>query len=180
MFKKVLVANRGEIAIRIFRTCRELGIETAAVYSEADATAAHVRYADAAYCVGPAASTESYLQAGRIIEAAKSFGAEAIHPGFGFLSERADFSAACKAADIVFVGPSARAIRTMGNKTAARAEMLAAGVPVVPGTKGNVEDVATAEKEAADIGFPIMQSCRRWRRKRHASSQETGRVEGRL
>jgi len=136
MFKKVLVANRGEIAVRIIRACRELGIETVAVYSEADRRAMHVRYADEAYLLGPAPSRESYLRADKIIDIARNSGADAIHPGYGFLAEREDFSAACEANHISFIGPKPSAIAAMGDKMTARNTVAAAGVPVVPGTEG--------------------------------------------
>ena len=133
MFKKVLVANRGEIAVRVMRTCREMGIDTVAVYSEPDRSALHTRYATSAYCIGPAASAESYLRIDKIIDAAKRSGADAIHPGYGFLSERAEFANACAEAGICFIGPSAAAITKMGEKTLARRTMIEAKVPVVPG-----------------------------------------------
>ncbi|MDO8896030.1 MAG: biotin carboxylase N-terminal domain-containing protein, partial [Bacteroidales bacterium] len=134
MIKKVLVANRGEIAIRVMRSCREMGIETVAVYSDVDRKAMHVRYADDAYFIGPAPSSESYLRMDKIIEVAKKSGADAIHPGYGFLSENASFSALCEKEGIIFIGPSPYAIETMGDKITARKTMIAAGVPVVPGT----------------------------------------------
>src|SRR5512143_3037451 len=136
MFKKMLVANRGEIAVRILRACRELGIESVAVYSEADRNALHVRYADEAYLLGPAPSRESYLRADKIIDIARKCGADAIHPGYGFLAEREAFSAACADAGITFIGPKPSAIALMGDKMTARNTVTAAGVPVVPGTKG--------------------------------------------
>ncbi|MEQ9497000.1 MAG: acetyl-CoA carboxylase biotin carboxylase subunit [Deltaproteobacteria bacterium] len=156
MIRRVLVANRSEIAVRVMRTCRELGIETVAVYSEADRTALHTVYADQAYPIGPAPSAESYLVIDRIIDVAKRAQADAIHPGYGFLSERAEFAEACKEAGIIFIGPSAHAIRTMGSKTVARQTMIAAGVPVVPGTADPIADVEEAKKVAVDIGFPVM------------------------
>src|SRR5215468_1790045 len=133
MFKKVLVANRGEIAVRIIRACRELGIETVAVFSEADRRALHVRYADEAYLLGPAPSRESYLRADKIIDIARKCGADAIHPGYGFLAEREAFAAACADAKITFIGPKPSAIAMMGDKMTARNTVIAAGVPVVPG-----------------------------------------------
>src|SRR5919197_4334193 len=132
--RKILVANRGEIAVRVMRTCRELGIRTVAVYSEADRSALHVRTADQAVCVGPPPSRESYLAQDRIIDAAKKAGADAIHPGYGFLSENASFVRACEQAGIIFIGPPASAMDAMGEKTRARANMVKAGVPVVPGS----------------------------------------------
>src|SRR5437660_1781615 len=133
MFRKVLIANRGEIAVRVIRSLREMGITSIAIYSDADRLSKHVRMADEAEHVGPAASAESYLRIDKILDAARKHGAEAIHPGYGFLSENADFAAACDAAGIVFIGPSADAIRAMGSKTAGRATAVAVGVPVVPG-----------------------------------------------
>jgi acetyl-CoA carboxylase biotin carboxylase subunit len=156
MIKKVLVANRGEIAVRVMRSCRELGLITVAVFSEADRTALHVRYADEAHCIGPAPSRESYLNADNIIEAAKKSGADAIHPGYGFLSENAAFSERCKAEGIKFIGPEAYAIRTMGDKITARQTMIASGVPVVPGTKEKLSDETKAVEVVKEIGLPIM------------------------
>jgi acetyl-CoA carboxylase biotin carboxylase subunit len=155
MFKRILIANRGEIAVRVIRACRELGVETVAVYSEADRAALHVQYADHAYLIGPSPSAESYLVIPKIIEVAQKSGAEAIHPGYGFLSERAPFARACKAAGIVFIGPTPEAIEKMGDKVTARTLMQKAGVPVVPGTDvlGSEEEVLTA---AERIGFPVM------------------------
>ncbi len=156
MFKKVLVANRGEIAVRIMRTLKEMGISTVAIYSEADRRAFHVRVADEAYCVGPAASSESYLRADKIIEVAKSCGAEAIHPGYGFLSENSAFSQSCKEAGIVFIGPQAYAIEMMGEKTKARTLMEKADVPLVPGTKEAIEDSLVALDIAKTMNFPVL------------------------
>ena len=133
MFRKVLIANRGEIAVRVIRTLREMDIASVAVFSDADRKSLHVRMADEAEWVGPSPSAESYLRAERILDAARKYGAEAIHPGYGFLSENADFAAACESAGIVFIGPSAESIRHMGSKTAARQMAIAAGAPVVPG-----------------------------------------------
>src|SRR5262249_35974806 len=135
MFRKVLIANRGEIAVRVIRTLREMGIVSVAVYSDPDRESLHVRMADEAAHVGSAASSESYLRIDRLLEAARSHGAEAIHPGYGFLSENADFAAACEGAGITFIGPSAASIRSMGSKTAARKAAIAAGAPVLPGTE---------------------------------------------
>jgi acetyl-CoA carboxylase biotin carboxylase subunit len=157
MFKKVLVANRGEIAVRIIRACRELGIETVAVFSEADRHALHVRYADEAYLLGPAPSRESYLRMDKILAIAKKSGADAIHPGYGFLAEREDFSAACEEMGIAFIGPKPSAIAAMGDKMTARNTVMAAGVPVVPGTEG---EGALSDEEllavAPQIGFPLL------------------------
>src|SRR5919108_584069 len=157
MFKKVLVANRGEIAVRIIRACRELGIETVAVYSEADRRALHVRYADEAYLLGSAPSRESYLRAEKIIEIARRCGADAVHPGYGFLAERDDFAAACEAAGIAFIGPKPSSIAAMGDKAEARATVIKAGVPVVPGTEGvgNMTDEELLDA-ASKIGFPLL------------------------
>ena len=134
MFDKILIANRGEIAIRVMRACRELGIETVAVHSDADANAEHVRFADRSVRIGPAAATESYLRIDRILDAAQETGAQAIHPGYGFLSERAEFAEAVEAAGIAFVGPSPRTLGSLGDKLAARRSATAIGVPIVPGT----------------------------------------------
>ncbi|HJK92773.1 MAG TPA: acetyl-CoA carboxylase biotin carboxylase subunit [Polyangiaceae bacterium LLY-WYZ-15_(1-7)] len=154
MFEKVLVANRGEIACRVIRTLREMGIRSVAVYSEADRDALHVRMADEAYCVGPAASSESYLVIENLIDACKKSGAEAVHPGYGFLSENAAFVRACKDAGITFIGPEPEAMEAMGSKTAAREKMIAAGVPVVPGVNaGSVEEL---QKAADELGYPVM------------------------
>src|SRR3990170_4681585 len=136
MFKKVLIANRGEIAVRIIRACRELGIATVAVYSEVDRNALHVRYADEAYLLGPAPSRESYLRMDKIFEIAKQAVADAIHPGYGFLAEREDFAQACADEGLAFIGPKPSAIAAMGDKAVARATVTKAGVPVVPGTEG--------------------------------------------
>lgn len=156
MIKKVLVANRGEIAVRIMRSCREMGIPTVAVFSDADRSAMHVRYADEAMHIGPAPSVESYLNIDRIIEAAKKSKADAIHPGYGFLSENADFSERCKKEGIEFIGPNPEAIRQMGDKITARKTMIAAGVPVVPGTVDKITDYSEALKTIREIGLPVM------------------------
>ena len=156
MFSKVLIANRGEIALRVIRACRELGVRTVAVYSEADATAPHVREADEAVLIGPAPSSESYLKGERIIEAAKKTGAEAIHPGYGFLSEREWFARAVRDAGLVFIGPPAEAIAATGSKTAARQLAIAAKVPVVPGTTEALRDAAEASAVAKQFGFPVL------------------------
>jgi acetyl-CoA carboxylase biotin carboxylase subunit len=157
MFRKVLIANRGEIAVRVIRACKELGIRTVAVYSEVDRTAMHVRLADEAYLLGPAPSRESYLRAGRIIDIARVADVDAIHPGYGFLSERADFSAACAEAGITFVGPRPESIAAMGDKAVARATMIRAGVPVIPGTAAeeDLRDDALLAL-APGIGFPLL------------------------
>lgn len=156
MFHKVLVANRGEIAVRIIRALREMGIKSVAVYSEADREALHVMLADEAVCIGPAPSTESYLNMESIISAAVAMKAEAIHPGFGFLSENAKFANLCEMCNIKFIGPSASVIEKMGNKSEARNTMMKAGVPVIPGTKQPVYDAKTALKAAKRIGFPVI------------------------
>ena len=155
MIKKVLVANRGEIALRVMRSCREMGITSVAVYSDADRSSMHVRYADEAYFIGPAPSNESYLVIDKIIDAAKQAGADAIHPGYGFLSENAAFSDRCKREGIIFIGPSSYAIDTMGDKITARKTMIDAGVPVVPGSD-EVTDEADALKKIKEIGLPVM------------------------
>lgn len=156
MIKKVLVANRGEIAVRIMRSCREMGIPTVAVYSDADRSAMHVRYADEAYHIGPAPSVESYLSIDKIIAVAKKSNADAIHPGYGFLSENAAFSARCKQEGIEFIGPDASAILQMGDKITARKTMIAAGVPVVPGTVDKIVDYEEALETIRKIGLPVM------------------------
>ncbi|WP_333841552.1 acetyl/propionyl/methylcrotonyl-CoA carboxylase subunit alpha [Pelomicrobium sp.] len=156
MFNKLLIANRGEIACRILRTARRLGLHTVAVYSEADARARHVALADEAHLIGPAPARESYLRIDRILEVAQRCGAEAIHPGYGFLSENADFAEACAAAGIVFVGPPAAAIRAMGSKSTARELMEAAVVPVLPGYHGHDQRLETFQAEAERLGYPIL------------------------
>ncbi len=153
---KVLVANRGEIAIRVMRTCRELGIPTVAVYSSADRTAPHVQMADEAYEIGPPPSGQSYLVQEKILAVAKQTGANAVHPGYGFLSENATFARACANAGIVFIGPPPSAIKSMGDKTEARAMMAAAGVPMAPGTEDAVDDLDEAERIAEEIGYPVL------------------------
>jgi acetyl-CoA carboxylase biotin carboxylase subunit len=156
VFNKILIANRGEIALRVIRACRELGIGTVAVYSEADRDSLHVRFSDEDICIGPPASRESYLNIPRIVAAAEITGAEAIHPGYGFLAENAEFSEICARSGIVFIGPTADQIRRMGDKAEARRTMIEAGVPVVPGSKGAVDDVAAAREEADRIGYPVI------------------------
>lgn len=156
MFHKILIANRGEIAVRIIRACREMGIETVAVYSEADREALHTQLADEAICIGPALAKDSYLNMERIVSATIVTGAEAIHPGFGFLSENSRFVDMCNKCNIAFIGPSAEVIQSMGNKSEARKTMMDAGVPVVPGTKEPVYEAEKALEIAKEIGFPVM------------------------
>jgi acetyl-CoA carboxylase biotin carboxylase subunit len=156
MFKKILIANRGEIALRVIRACRELGVQTVAVYSEADRESLHVRFADDDVCIGPAPARDSYLKIPRIIAAAEIVGADAIHPGYGFLAENAEFAETCEASNIAFIGPTAQQIRVMGDKAAARNAMAAVGVPVIPGTPGPVEDAEEALSFAREIGFPVI------------------------
>jgi acetyl-CoA carboxylase, biotin carboxylase subunit len=156
MFRKILVANRGEIALRIIRACKELGIRTVAVYSEADRESLHVRFADEDICIGPAQARDSYLNIPRIIAAAEITGADAIHPGYGFLAENAEFAEICERSNIVFIGPTAEQIRLMGDKAMARKTMMSVGVPTVPGSPGAVEDPESALEIARDIGFPVL------------------------
>ncbi len=156
MFKKVLIANRGEIALRVMWACKELGVKTVAVYSEADAHSLHVRFADEAVCIGPPRNIESYLNIPAIISAAEITGAEAIHPGYGFLSESSYLAEICEACNIKFIGPGPQAIRLMGDKSRARKAMTKAGVPVVPGSPGVLEDEEKAVRAARDIGFPVI------------------------
>ncbi|MCF8563592.1 acetyl-CoA carboxylase biotin carboxylase subunit [Alicyclobacillus tolerans] len=156
MFKRVLIANRGEIAVRVIRACRELGIETVAVFSEADRNALHVQLADEAYCIGPTPSKQSYLHIPSIMSVATKTGVDAIHPGYGFLAENSDFAEACEACGITFIGPSAYAIDKMGDKSVAKQTMKEAGVPVVPGSDGLVEDVEDAVAVAKSIGYPVI------------------------
>ncbi|MHB8377738.1 MAG: acetyl-CoA carboxylase biotin carboxylase subunit [Dehalococcoidia bacterium] len=155
MFNKILVANRGEIALRVMRTCREMGIKTVAVYSTPDRNMLHVRYADEAYCIGEGPPLESYLNYGRILAVARKAGADAVHPGYGFLSERTEFAEACATAGITFIGPKPDAVRLLGDKVSARRTMIAAGVPVVPGTEGRV-NADEALRLAPGIGFPLL------------------------
>jgi acetyl-CoA carboxylase biotin carboxylase subunit len=156
MFKKILIANRGEIAVRVMRACREMGIETVAVYSDADRKALHVLYADEAYHIGPAPSVQSYLRIDRILDVARRSGAEAIHPGYGFLSENPQLARACEAAGVEFIGPPSAAMELMGSKTAARQALLRAGLPVVPGSDQNLELLDEVQGVAEKIGYPIM------------------------
>ncbi|MCR5076273.1 MAG: acetyl-CoA carboxylase biotin carboxylase subunit [Ruminococcus sp.] len=156
MFKKILIANRGEIAVRIIRACRELGVRCVAVYSTADRTSLHAQIADEAVCIGPPATKDSYLNMNAIIQAALNTGAEAIHPGFGFLSENAEFARLCEKNGIVFIGPSYKSIEMLGDKAAAKETMAAAGVPVIPGSKGAVKSLAEAKKLAEKCGYPVL------------------------
>ena len=156
MFRKILIANRGEIAVRVIRTCREMGIESTAVFSEADRTALHVQLADEAFCIGDAPSSDSYLRVDRIIDTAEKAGADAIHPGYGFLSENGEFADRCAEAGTTFIGPSGEAMRTMGSKTAARKTMRRAGVPVVPGTEEGIDSDEEALGVAESIGYPVL------------------------
>ena len=156
MFDKVLIANRGEIAVRVIRACKELGIRTVAVYSQADAESLHVQLADEAICIGQPPSSESYLKIDRIISAAEVADVEAIHPGYGFLSENAHFAEVCENCNIKFIGPSSGSIRAMGDKVNARDTMRKAGVPVVPGSDGPVETEQDALKVARKIGYPVI------------------------
>lgn len=156
MLNKVLIANRGEIAVRVIRACRELGIRTVAVFSEADRDALHVQIADEAVCIGPASSTDSYLNSKAILAACEVTGADAVHPGFGFLSENAAFANMCKRCGVVFIGPSAESMEMMGDKAQAKETMKAAGVPVIPGSDGVIKDVGAALKLAEEMGYPVM------------------------
>src|SRR5437867_3887472 len=156
MFRKILIANRGEIAVRIIRACREMGISPIAVFSEPDRASLHVRMADEAYRLGPAPASESYLAIDRVLDAARKSGAEAIHPGYGFLAENPLFAQACEDSGIALIGPSAASMRLMGNKTEARSLLLISGVPIVPGSLGPLRSVEHAFEEARRIGFPLM------------------------
>lgn len=156
MFKKVLIANRGEIAVRIIRACRELGVRCVAVYSTADKDALHAQIADEAVCIGPPATKDSYLNMNAVIQAALNVGAEAIHPGFGFLSENAEFARLCEKCGIVFIGPSYKSIEMLGDKATAKETMAAAGVPVIPGSKGAVKSIDEAKKIAEECGYPVL------------------------
>lgn len=156
MIKKILIANRGEIALRVIRTCKEMGIKTVAVYSEADKNALHVKFADEAVCIGPPSPKESYLNIPRIIAAAEITDSEAIHPGYGFLAENAEFAEICTESNLIFIGPTAEMIRAMGNKSSAKENMKKIGVPVIPGSDGTVKDIEEAIKICDKIGYPIM------------------------
>ncbi|SDS47648.1 acetyl-CoA carboxylase, biotin carboxylase subunit [Polaribacter sp. KT25b] len=156
MFKKILIANRGEIALRVIRTCKEMGIKTVAVYSTADAESLHVRFADEAVCIGPPSSSESYLKMSNIIAAAEITNADAIHPGYGFLSENAKFSNLCEEHNIKFIGATGKMIDQMGDKANAKSTMIAAGVPCVPGSEGVIKDFEDCEKIAIETGYPVM------------------------
>lgn len=156
MFKKILIANRGEIALRVIRTCKEMGIKTVAVYSTADADSLHVRFADEAVCIGPPSSTESYLKISNIMSAAEITNADAIHPGYGFLSENAKFSKICEEHGVKFIGASPEMIDGMGDKASAKSTMIKAGVPTVPGSEGLLKDLDHAKKEGKAIGYPVM------------------------
>src|ERR1700731_4796801 len=156
MFRKILIANRGEIAVRILRACRELGIRSAAVFSEVDRKSLHVRLADEAYPIGPAASGESYLRIDKLMDVARRAGCDALHPGYGFLSENPALPRACADAGITFVGPTAAAMEQLGAKTSARQLAHDAGVPMVPGVRDALESLADAERIAREIGYPIL------------------------
>jgi acetyl-CoA carboxylase biotin carboxylase subunit len=156
MFKKILIANRGEIALRIIRTCREMGIKTVAIYSTADKDSLHVRFADEAVCVGPAASTDSYLNVPNLMAAVEITNSDAVHPGYGFLAENADFAEICAQTGVKFIGPSPEHIRKMGDKITAKETMIAANVPVIPGSEGLLKDVDEALELAEEIGYPVM------------------------
>ncbi|MEZ4986186.1 MAG: biotin carboxylase N-terminal domain-containing protein [Saprospiraceae bacterium] len=156
MFKKILIANRGEIALRIIRTCREMNIKTVAVYSTADRESLHVRFADEAVCIGPPASSESYLSIPKIMAAVEITNADAVHPGYGFLAENADFAEVCEQYGIKFIYSKPDQIRKMGDKVTAKETMIKAGVPVVPGSDGLVKDLAQGQKIAGEIGYPVM------------------------
>lgn len=156
MFKKILIANRGEIAVRIIRACRELGVRSVAVYSTADRESLHAQIADEAVCIGPPATKDSYLNMNAVIQAAVNCGAEAIHPGFGFLSENAEFARLCEKSGIVFIGPSYTSIEMLGDKAAAKETMAAAGVPVIPGSKGAVRSIDEAKRIAEECGYPVL------------------------
>jgi len=167
-FKKILIANRGEIAVRIIRACREMGIQTVAVYSDADADALHVKYADEAVHIGPALSRKSYLNIDRIIQAGKDSNAAAVHPGYGFLSENADFAKACADNKLVFIGPSAECIAASGNKSAARRTLMSAGIAIIPGSQDTISSPQAALEIAAQVGYPVILGIGRRGWKGHA------------
>ena len=156
MIKKILVANRGEIAVRVMRSCKEMEITSVAIYSEADRTAKHVLFADEAYCVGGAASQDSYLNIEKIIKVAKEHDVDAIHPGYGFLSENSRFARRCREEGIIFIGPLPETMDEMGDKISARKKMIAAGIPVVPGTEQGLQSAEEAREICREIGFPVM------------------------
>ena len=156
MFKKILIANRGEIALRVIRTCREMGIQTVAVYSTADAESLHVRFADEAVCIGKPQSSDSYLNIPRIMAAAEITNADAIHPGYGFLAENAEFADICARYNIKFIGPTSEMMRLMGDKITAKDTMIKAGVPVIPGSEGLLQSVDEAKLLAAEMGYPVL------------------------
>ena len=181
MIEKILIANRGEIAVRVIRACREMGIRTVAVYSEADKDALHTQLADEAVCIGPAPSAESYLNMQNIISATLVSGADAIHPGFGFLSENSKFAELCEQCKITYIGPDSKVISALGNKSVARNTMVEAGVPVIPGSKEPVYTVEEGEKIAGEIGYPIIVKAAlggggKW----NACRTDTGRVPGKF
>ncbi len=178
MFKKILIANRGEIALRVIRTCKEMDIKTVAVYSTADRESLHVRFADEAVCIGDAPSKDSYLNIPRIISAAEITNADAIHPGYGFLSERAEFSAICHEYGIKFIGPTPDMINSMGDKSTAKDTMKKAGVPTIPGSEGLLDSIEQGLKLAKEIGYPvIVKATARWWRKRNADHQRRIRIQ---
>ena len=156
MFKKILITNRGEIAVRIINACKEMSITTAVIYSEPDANSLHVRLSDEAYLIGPAAASESYLNISKIIQLAKDISADAIHPGYGFLSENAEFIEAIEKSGITFIGPSSISVKMMGDKTSARKLMSKHNVPIVPGTTKPIDSIEDAEKSADNIGYPVL------------------------
>ncbi|MBU4254585.1 MAG: acetyl-CoA carboxylase biotin carboxylase subunit [Acidobacteria bacterium] len=156
MFKKILVANRGEIAVRVIRGCREMGIQTVAVYSESDRRSLHVQVADEAVCIGPPPAAESYLDMARVIDAARATGAEAVHPGYGFLAENAEFARMCEKSGLVFIGPKSESMELVGDKVRARTTMEKAGIPIIPGMKGTLGSLDDSAREAAAIGYPVM------------------------
>lgn len=172
MIKKILIANRGEIAVRVMRSCKEMNIATVAVYSEADRTSRHVLYADEAICIGPAPSKDSYLVIDNLIAAAKQTGADAIHPGYGFLSESSDFARRCAKEGIIWIGPSPEAMEMMGDKITARKTMIEAGVPVVPGVQHDLS-LEEAKKVIKEIGYPvIVKAFGWWWRQRYARDSQ--------